>query len=42
MGLAISRGIDSGHPLLQDEPDTAEAALFRNIADRIIKKLTAT
>jgi ATP-binding protein involved in chromosome partitioning len=42
MGLAISRGIDSGHPLLQDEPDTVEAALFRNIADRIIKKLTAT
>jgi ATP-binding protein involved in chromosome partitioning len=40
MGLAISRGIDSGHPLLQDEPDTAEAALFRAIADRIVQKLT--
>ncbi len=39
MGLAISRGIDAGHPLLQDQPDAAEAALFRAIAERIGQKL---
>jgi len=39
MGIAISRGIDAGHPLLQDEPDAAEAALFRAIAERIGQKL---
>jgi ATP-binding protein involved in chromosome partitioning len=41
MGLAISRGIDSGHPLLQDAPDTTETAVFREIADRIAQKLAA-
>jgi ATP-binding protein involved in chromosome partitioning len=39
MGLAISRAIDAGHPLLQDAPDAAEAALFRAIAQRIRQKL---
>jgi ATP-binding protein involved in chromosome partitioning len=39
MGLAISRAIDAGHPLLQDTPDAAEAALFRTIAERITQKL---
>jgi ATP-binding protein involved in chromosome partitioning len=41
MDLAISRGIDSGHPLLQDAPDAAEAAEFRAIAKRIAQKLAA-
>jgi ATP-binding protein involved in chromosome partitioning len=39
MGLAISRGIDEGHPLLQNQPDAAEAVLFRAIAERIGQKL---
>jgi ATP-binding protein involved in chromosome partitioning len=41
MDLAISRGIDSGHPLLQDAPDAAQAAEFRTIAERIARKLAA-
>jgi len=39
MGLAISRAIDAGHPLLQDAPDADEAALFHAIAGRIRQKL---
>src|SRR5262245_9514202 len=41
MDLTISRGIDSGHPLLQDAPDAAQAAEFRAIAARIAQKLAA-
>jgi ATP-binding protein involved in chromosome partitioning len=41
MDLAISRGIDSGHPLLQDAPDAAQAAEFRAIAERIAQKMAA-
>jgi ATP-binding protein involved in chromosome partitioning len=39
MDLAISRGIDSGHPLLQDAPDATQASDFRAIAERIAQKL---
>ena len=42
MGLAISRGIDEGHPLLQNQPDAAEAVLFRAIAERIGQKLAGS
>jgi ATP-binding protein involved in chromosome partitioning len=40
MEQAISRGIDSGHPLTQDAPDAAESVAFREIAARIAAKLT--
>ncbi len=40
MEQAISRGIDSGHPLTQDAPDAAESVAFREIAARIASKLT--
>lgn len=39
MDLAISKGIDSGHPLLQSDPGAAEARVFREIAERITRKL---
>jgi ATP-binding protein involved in chromosome partitioning len=39
MDLAISRAIDAGHPLVEDAPDSREAAVFRSIADRLIRKL---
>jgi ATP-binding protein involved in chromosome partitioning len=42
MDLAISRGIDSGHPLLQDAPAASQAAEFRAIAERIARKLAAS
>jgi ATP-binding protein involved in chromosome partitioning len=41
MNLAISRGIDTGHPLLQDTPDAAEAADFRAIAERVARAIGA-
>lgn len=36
MDLAISRGIDQGHPLMQDSPDAAQATAFRDIASRVL------
>jgi hypothetical protein len=39
MDLNISRGIDSGHPLIESNPDAPEAAAFRNIAALIAQKL---
>jgi ATP-binding protein involved in chromosome partitioning len=36
MDIAISRGIDKGHPLMQDAPDAVQAAAFREIAGRVI------
>ena len=39
MDIGISRGIDSGHPLLQDKPDAPEATPFREIATRVVAKL---
>jgi ATP-binding protein involved in chromosome partitioning len=39
MDIGISRGIDSGHPLLQSRPDAPEAAPFRHIASRVAEKL---
>jgi ATP-binding protein involved in chromosome partitioning len=37
MDAAISRGIDSGHPLVQAAPSTTEAAEFRAIAGKIAR-----
>jgi ATP-binding protein involved in chromosome partitioning len=37
MDLAISRGIDAGHPLLESNPDAREAVVFREIARQIMK-----
>jgi ATP-binding protein involved in chromosome partitioning len=39
MDAAISRGIDSGHPLVQAAPSAAEAAEFRAIAAKIAQRL---
>jgi ATP-binding protein involved in chromosome partitioning len=39
MDIAISKGIDSGHPLLQSDPDAVEASVFRDIARRISTKM---
>lgn len=39
LGLAISRAIDAGHPLVQQSPDAAEAAVFREIAGRVVGRL---
>ncbi|GAB4581061.1 MAG: hypothetical protein Fur0022_38060 [Anaerolineales bacterium] len=36
MALAISRGIDQGHPLMQDTPDATQAVIFREIASRVL------
>jgi ATP-binding protein involved in chromosome partitioning len=41
MDLAISRGIDAGHPLMQASPTSREAMIFRDIAARIASKLAA-
>jgi ATP-binding protein involved in chromosome partitioning len=42
MEQAISRGIDSGHPLTQQAPNAAESAVFREIAARIAAKLASS
>jgi ATP-binding protein involved in chromosome partitioning len=39
MDNAISRGIDAGHPLVQAAPESADAAAFRAIAQRIGERL---
>jgi ATP-binding protein involved in chromosome partitioning len=39
MDLAISRGIDAGHPLVEANPDATEVAVFREIAERVVAKL---
>jgi len=39
MALDISRGIDEGHPLLEDAPDAPEAGIFREIATKVSQKL---
>ena len=36
MDIAISRGIDKGHPLMQDSPDAVQATAFREIAARVL------
>ena len=36
MDITISRGIDSGHPLMQDTPDAVQAVAFREIASRVL------
>lgn len=41
MDIAISRGIDAGHPLLQAAPAASEAAIFHAIAARIMQKFAA-
>ncbi|HUP26964.1 MAG TPA: P-loop NTPase [Chloroflexia bacterium] len=40
MNIDISKGIDSGHPLLQTSHDTAETRIFLDIAGRLQEKLT--
>jgi len=35
MDIAISRGIDAGHPLVQAAPDSAGTKIFREIATQI-------
>jgi ATP-binding protein involved in chromosome partitioning len=39
LNIAISRGIDTSHPLLQAAPDSAEATVFCEIAAKIGDKL---
>src|SRR5256712_4266322 len=39
MHVAISRGIDANHPLLQTVSDSPEAAAFRHIAAEVSRKL---
>jgi len=39
MDIEISRGIDSGHPLLGEAPDAAGSRVFREIAGKIIRRL---
>jgi len=39
MHIAMSRGIDADHPLLQEVPDTPEAIALRHIATEVSKKL---
>jgi len=39
MDIAISRGIDAGHPLMQAVPDAPQALAFRNIAAKVRQKL---
>jgi ATP-binding protein involved in chromosome partitioning len=39
MDSAISRGIDAGHPLVQDAPDAPEARVFVAIAGKVLDKL---
>lgn len=39
MDASISRGIDSGHPLVQAAPDTRELAAFREIAAKVARAL---
>jgi ATP-binding protein involved in chromosome partitioning len=39
MDYAISRGIDAGHPLVQAAPESADAAAFRAIGQRIVERL---
>lgn len=35
MDIVISRGIDNGHPLMQADPEAAQVAAFREIAERV-------
>ena len=37
MDIAISRGIDKGHPLMQDSPEAVQAVAFREIAARVVE-----
>jgi ATP-binding protein involved in chromosome partitioning len=39
LDIGISKGIDAGHPLIEASPDAREAAVFRDIAGKIERKL---
>jgi len=39
LNIAISRGIDAGHPLVQEAPDAEEAHVFRTIATNVYSQL---
>ena len=38
MDMAISRGIDAGHPLVQSTPDAPQAVVFREIAAKLSRR----
>jgi ATP-binding protein involved in chromosome partitioning len=40
MDIAISRGIDAGHPLVQASPNTAEASVFHEIAAKVARAVS--
>lgn len=40
LDIGISRGIDSGHPLVQADPDAAEALVFHGIASTLAQRLS--
>jgi ATP-binding protein involved in chromosome partitioning len=40
MDVEISRGIDAGHPLVAAAPDTPQSAAFREIAARVVERLS--
>jgi ATP-binding protein involved in chromosome partitioning len=42
MDIAISRGIDAGHPLMQAVPDSPQAKAFLEIAAKILGKSTTS
>jgi ATP-binding protein involved in chromosome partitioning len=42
MDIAISRGIDAGHPLLESNPDAKEAVAFRDIAAKVASEFRST
>ncbi|MEM7130665.1 MAG: Mrp/NBP35 family ATP-binding protein [Chloroflexota bacterium] len=39
MDIAISQGIDAGHPLIEEQPDALQVLVFQEIAERVIKAL---
>jgi ATP-binding protein involved in chromosome partitioning len=39
MDIDISKGIDAGHPLVEESPASGEAHVFREIARRVAGKM---
>ncbi|MEO8286854.1 MAG: Mrp/NBP35 family ATP-binding protein [Chloroflexota bacterium] len=39
LDINISRGIDAGHPLIEAQPNAQEAAIFREIAGKIVERM---
>jgi ATP-binding protein involved in chromosome partitioning len=40
MDIAISKGIDAGHPLIESTPGAKEAEAFREIADKVMQRFS--